>query len=195
MQLPRYQIAWSTPAGALLAIEAHPDEIKQHAATLAAAYNDPHNAPLLGHTEPLGEADVVAHYASLAANGGRGFLMLRDGVLVADGDLRNMSRGAAEFAFMVADVAAQGKGLGTRIATMIHAFAFRQLRLERLYASILPHNVASRRVFEKLGYAIDTSPIAFAYAEDHGDIAMVVDRPTFVRAHAAQMAEIQISVR
>jgi len=195
VQLPRYQIAWSTPAGALLAIEAHPDEIKQHAATLAAAYNDPHNAPLLGHTEPLGEADVVAHYASLAANGGRGFLMLRDGVLVADGDLRNMSRGAAEFAFMVADVAAQGKGLGTRIATMIHAFAFRQLRLERLYASILPHNVASRRVFEKLGYAIDTSPIAFAYAEDHGDIAMVVDRPTFVRAHAAQMAEIQISVR
>jgi RimJ/RimL family protein N-acetyltransferase len=193
VQLPRYQIAWSTPAGALLAIEPHPDEVAQHAAALAAAYNDPHNAPLLGHTEVMTEADVAAHYAALADHGGRGFLVFRDGALVADGDLRNLSRGAAEFAFMVADVAAQGKGLGTKIATMVHAFAFRQLRLERVYASILPHNVASRRVFEKLGYAIDTSPTA--YAEDPGDIAMVIDRPTFARSHAAQMAEIQIAVR
>jgi RimJ/RimL family protein N-acetyltransferase len=195
VQLPRYQIAWSTPAGSLLAIEPSREEVAHHAAALAAAYNDPHNAPLLGHTEPLGEADVVAHYASLADHGGRGFLVFRDGALVADGDLRNVSRGAAEFAFMVADVAAQGKGLGTKIATMIHVFAFRQLRLERVYASILPRNVASRRVFEKLGYAVDTSPTAFAYAEDHGDIAMMIDRPTFARSHAAQMAEIQIAVR
>jgi len=193
VQLPSYQIAWATPAGALLAIEPGRDEVAHHAAALAAAYNDPHNAPLLGHTEPLAEADVIAHYASLADHGGRGFLVFRDGALVADGDLRNMSRGAAAFAFMVADVAAQGKGLGTKIATMVHAFAFRQLRLERVYASILPHNVASRRVFEKLGYAIEPSPTGFT--EDDGDIAMVIDRPTFARSHAAQMAEIQIAVR
>jgi RimJ/RimL family protein N-acetyltransferase len=195
VQLPRYQIAWSPPGGSLLAIEPRPDELEHHAAALAAAYNDPHNAPLLGHTEPLGEADVIAHYASLADHGGHGFLVLRDDKLVADGDLRNLSGGAAEFAFLVADVAAQGQGLGTKIATMIHAFAFRQLQLERVYASIVPQNVASRRVFEKLGYAVDSSPSALAYAEDHGDIAMVIDRPTFARSHASQMAEIQIAVR
>jgi RimJ/RimL family protein N-acetyltransferase len=195
VERPYYQIAWSTPAGSLLAIEPRREEVEHHATALAAAYNDPHNAPLLGHTELMTERDVVAHYTSLANQGGRGFLVLRDGALVADGDLRNISRGTAEFAFMVAEVAAQGKGLGTKVAMMIHAFAFNQLRLQRVYASILPRNVASRRVFEKLGYVVETSAIALSYAEDYGDLAMVVDRPTFARSHAPQMAEIQIATR
>jgi len=195
VQVPRYQITWSTPAGALLAIEPRPEEVKRYAGVLAAAYNDPHNAPLLGHTKPLGEPDVVAHYAALASHGDRGFLVLADDKLVGDGDLRNVSRGAAEFAFLVAEVAAQGKGLGTRIATMIHAFAFSQLRLARVYASIVPQNVASRRVFEKLGYVVETSLVALAYADDPGDITMAIDRSVFTRSHAAPMAEIEISVR
>lgn len=195
VERPHYQITWSTPDGSLLAIEPRRDEVEHHAAALAVAYNDPHNAPLLGHTERMTERDVVAHYTSLANQGGRGFLVLRDGALVADGDLRNISRGAAEFAFMVAEVAAQGKGLGTRVATMIHAFAFGQLRLQRVYASVLPQNVASRRVFEKLGYAIETSPVALSYAEDYGDLAMAIDRATFARSHAPAMAEIQIATR
>jgi RimJ/RimL family protein N-acetyltransferase len=195
VERPHYQITWSTPGGSLLAIEPHPDEVEQHAAALTAAYNDPHNAPLLGHTERMSERDVAAYYASLANHGGRAFLVFRDGALVADGDLRNIARGTAEFAFMVAEVAEQGKGLGTRIATMIHMFAFNQLRLQRVYASIIPKNVASRRVFEKLGYRIETGPIALSYAEDHGDIVMVLDRPTFTRSHTLAMAEIQIAVR
>jgi RimJ/RimL family protein N-acetyltransferase len=195
VQVPRYQIAWSFPGGSLLAIEPRPAEVELHVAALAAAYNDPHNAPLLGHTERMTERDVALHYASLANHGGRGFLVFRDGALVADADLRNVARGAAEFAFMVAEVAAQGRGLGTRIATMIHVLAFGQLQLQRVYASIMPKNVASRRVFEKLGYRIETGPIALSYAEDHGDIAMVIDRPTFTRSHTLAMAEVQIAVR
>lgn len=195
VQRPRYQIAWPVPGGSLLAIEPRREEVEHHAAALAAAYNDPHNAPLLGHTKLLGEADVVEHYVSLANHGDHGFLVFRDGALVADGDLRNVSHGAAEFAFMVAEVAAQGKGLGTKIATMIHTFAFTELGLARVYASIIPKNVASRRVFEKLGYQVETSPVAFAYADDPGDITMVIDRQAFARSHASQMAEIQIAVR
>lgn len=195
MPRPRYQLTWSTPGGVLRAIEPRRDEVEHHAAALAAAYNDPHNAPLLGHTELLHERDVVAHYAQLADRRDHGFLVLRDGALVADGDLRDVSDGAAEFAFLVADVAAQGKGLGTKIATMIHAFAFAQLGLERVYASIVPANVASRRVFEKLGYRIETSPAAQAYAEVPDDVVMAIDRPAFVRLHAPQMAEIQIEMR
>jgi RimJ/RimL family protein N-acetyltransferase len=195
VQLPRYRIAWQTPGASLLAIEPYPEELAQHAAALAAAYNDPHNAPLLGHTEPISERDVIGHYESLRAAGGHGFVALRDGALVGDGDLRGVAAGAAEFAFLVAAVAAQGKGLGTQLATMIHAFAFAHLGLERIHASIIPGNTASRRVFEKLGYAIDTGPAARAFADDPDDITMVIDRAAFMRSHAFQIAEIEIAVR
>lgn len=195
MQPPRYRITWSTPAGELLAVEPDPEDLERHATALAAAYNDPHNAPLLGHTEPMTEDDVIAHYASVSDDGGYNFLVFRDGALVADADLRHVAGAAAEFAFLVAAVTAQGQGLGTRVATMIHAFAFAQLRLDRVYASIVPGNAASRRVFDKLGYAIDASPAARAYADEPGDLTMVVERPAFERSYATQMAEIRIAMR
>jgi len=189
------QITWSTAAGELVAIEPRSDELARHAATLAAAYNDPHNAPLLGHTDDVDDDDVIAHYEDVAAAGGRNFLVFLDGALVADADLRKVGGGAAEFAFLVASPAAQGKGLGTRIATMIHAFGFARLGLDRIYASIIPDNTASRRVFEKLGYHEDASPVARAYADEPGDITMAIDRTTFERMHAQAMAEIGIAVR
>jgi RimJ/RimL family protein N-acetyltransferase len=192
---PPSRILWSTPVGALAAIEPRSDELARHAPALAAAYNDPHNAPLLGHTDAVDESDVVDHYDDVAAAGGRNFLVFLDDQLVADGDLRKVGHGAAEFAFLVASPAAQGKGLGTRVATMIHVFGFTRLGLDRIYASIIPDNVASRRVFEKLGYRIDASPAARAYADEPGDITMVIDRATFERSHAQAMAEIRIAVR
>ena len=217
---PLCQITWVTPAGRLVAIEPRPDEIAHHAGALAAAYNDPRNAPLLGHTEDVDEDDVIAHYAEVARAGGHNFLVFLErseagrgapdgsagaaggsaphgvnGALVADADLRKVGRGAAEFAFMVASPAAQGKGLGTRVATMVHAFGFRRLGLERIYASIIPGNAASRRVFDKLGYQVDDSPAARAYADEPGDLTMAIDRAAFERSHAPAMAEIEISVR
>ena len=192
---PLCQITWVTPAGQLRAIEPRPDEVVQYAGALAAAYNDPRNAPLLGHTEDVDEDDVVAHYADVAQAGGHNFLVFVDGAIAADADLRKVGGGAAEFAFLVASPAAQGKGLGTRIATMVHAFGFRRLGLERIYASIIPGNAASRRVFDKLGYQIDDSPAARAYADEPGDLTMAIDRAAFERSHAAAMAEIEISVR
>ncbi|HEX8106137.1 MAG TPA: GNAT family N-acetyltransferase [Kofleriaceae bacterium] len=202
---PLCQITWATPAGRLRAIEPEPDEVVRYAGALAAAYNDPRNAPLLGHTEDVDEDDVVAHYADVAEAGGHNFLVFLDptggsaprldGALAADADLRKVGGGAAEFAFMVASPAAQGKGLGTRVALMIHAFGFRRLELERVYASIIPGNAASRRVFEKLGYQVDASPAARAYADEPGDITMAIDRAGFERSHAQAMAEIEIAVR
>ena len=192
---PLCQIAWRTPAGRLLAIEPRPDEVVRHAAALAAAYNDPRNAPLLGHTEDVDEDDVIAHYADVAAAGGHNFLVFVGGELAGDADLRKVGGGAAEFAFMIASPAAQGKGLGTRVALMIHAYGFGRLGLERIYASIIPGNAASRRVFEKLGYQVDASPAARAYADEPGDITMAIDRATFERSHAQAMAEIELAVR
>ncbi len=190
MQLPGYRIDW----GDLMAYEPRLDEVAEHVRVLAAAYNDPHNAPLLGHTLALGESDVMDHYESLLGQQAHPFLLFTDGVLAGDGDIRGIADGAGEFAFMIAAPAAQGKGLGTRFATMLHAFAFTHLPIDRLYASIVPANTASRRVFEKLGYIVDESAAGREYADD-GDVAMVIDKAAFSRHHATAMAQIRIAMR
>lgn len=190
----RYVLAWTTPAGALVALEPALAEVEPLAARLAAAYNDPHNAPLLGHTAELSAADVLDHYRGLAEAGGRPFLFFRDGALAGDGDLRGIEGGAAELAFLIADPAAQGQGLGTRFAIMIHALAFGPLALERIYAAVIPGNAASRRVFEKLGYAVDDGVRARAYG-DEGDVVLSIDRAAFARAHGAAAAEVRIRPR
>ena len=182
----QHRIAWGRD---LVAFEPRLDEVRPHAAALAVAYSAPENAPLLGHAEPLAERDVLEHYERLLADGARPFILLRDGVLAGDGDLRQIANGSAEFAFLIADPAAQGRGLGTRFAMMIHAFAFAHLGLAEVYASVIPANTASRRVFEKLGYLPDTRPV------DPGDVALAVTRAAFEARHAPALAEIRIAVR
>jgi len=181
----QHRIEWNN----LVAFEPRLAEVRAHATALAAAYNHPANAPLLGHTEALGEDDVIEHYTRLLDQHARPFLFVRDGALAGDGDLRHVTATSAEFAFLIADPAAQGQGLGTRFATMVHAFAFGPLALAEVYASVIPANVASRRVFEKLGYIPDTREV------DPGDLALVVTRTAFESRHAAAMAEIAIAVR
>ena len=171
------QIAW----GDLIAVI--PIDVTPYATQLAEAYNV--NAALLGNTQPMTSADVLEHYAALEYP----FVLLERGVLAGDGDLRGVADGNAELAFMIAAVSAQGKGLGTRFAVMMQAFAFTELGVERIYASVLPENVASRRVFEKLGYVVD----AASDCGDAGDIVYRLDRATFFARHAHDIAAIVIS--
>lgn len=187
----RSRIEW----GALLAIEPTIEEVAANAAALAMAYNDPHNAPLMGHVATLTPDEVIEHYASMIEGGGAPFLLFEDGAFAGDADLRGISNRAAEFAFLVATPSAQGKGLGTRFATMVHAFAFAQRPIDHLYASVIPGNLASRRVFEKLGYVLDGSLPARAYADEPSDIVMSIGRATFLSRCAADMAHIIIAVR
>jgi RimJ/RimL family protein N-acetyltransferase len=189
--MTRFSIEWNE----LTAIEATPDEIAQHATALSAGYNEPRNAELMGHTAAISPAEVVESYAEGIAAGMRAFLLFEHGALAGDADLRNVRDGAAEFAFMIGAPSAQGKGLGTRFALMIHAFGFRELQLAHIYASVVPHNVASRRVFEKLGYVVDDSPAARAFADEPGDVTLALDRASFERAHASTLAAIRIGVR
>ncbi|MGO8970629.1 MAG: GNAT family N-acetyltransferase [Myxococcaceae bacterium] len=192
---PRSRIEWTTDVGELVAIEPRPEEVSAHAVELAAGYNEPDNARLMGHAAPFSDADVVAHYQSMVDEGARPFLLYRGHELVGDADLRGIRNGAAEFAFMIGARSHQRKGLGTRFALMAHAFAFRKLGLDRVYASIVPQNRASRRVFEKLGYALDDSTEARAFADEASDVTMVVERATFERGHATALAQVRIAPR
>lgn len=213
------RIDWTTDAGALLAFEPTTAEVAQHASELSTGYNDPANAELMGHANLISPAEVIDAYTESIAGGMRAFLLFvmprggknppprrhsREGPLplwgafAGDGDLRNFRGATAEFAFMIAAPIAQGKGLGTRFATMIHSFGFRRLELERIYASVVPHNTASRRVFEKLGYIADDTPAGREYADEPGDLVLVLDRDTFVRRNfidSVALDDIKIGVR
>ncbi len=78
---------------------------------------------------------------------------------------------------------------------MIAAFGFRACGLARIYASVVPHNTASRRVFEKLGYTLDATEPARRFAEEPDDVVYAIDRATFEARHAAALAQLTISPR
>ena len=122
----------------------------------------------------------------------RAFLLYVDGQLAGDADLRGIAGGAAEFAFLIAAKSAQGKGLGTRFARALTAFGFRDLGLHHVYASVVPVNVASARVFSKLGFVVDESEAARRYADEPEDITFSIDRATFEAANAALLADLRI---
>lgn len=201
LTMARAHIQWTTPdAEVLVAFEPTEAELAPHVDALVAAYNDPRNAALLGHTAHLAASDVRAHYDTLRADGAHPLLFLRDAHLVGDGDLRGIASllgtrdRVAEFAFLVAAPGNQGRGLGTRFATMVHALAFGPLALTRVYASVIPSNAASLRVFEKLGYELDTSAAARAIA-DAGDVTLSITRTGFCSRHAEAMAGIVVAMR
>jgi RimJ/RimL family protein N-acetyltransferase len=175
----RYRISWATPAGLVTAVEPTPDEIRAHATALARGYNDPANAALMGHTSEISDDEVVDSYAELIDDGGRAFIAFLDGEFVGDADLRGIHGGGAEFAFMIGAPRMQGKGLGTKLCTMLCRFGFETIGLAKIYGSVVPENVASRRVFEKLGFWLDDSPAAREFADEPGDLVMAIDSSTF----------------
>jgi RimJ/RimL family protein N-acetyltransferase len=120
-------------------------------------------------------------------------LLFRDGALAGDADLRHIEAGHAEFAILVAARAAQGRGLGTAFARMLHVFAFRTLGLERVYVTILPENLASLRMFDKLGYRRDESPEARAHVDHPTDLSLSLARADFERS--GPLDEVRIEPR
>lgn len=194
-----WALEWRSEDQLLMAIEPTDQEIAGAAPDLAAYYNDQHNRQMMGHDEEFTAAAVATYYRELRAEGGRPFLLQRGRVpgrveersLVGDADLRNIEDGIAEVAIMIGGRQVQGRGLGTRYATMLHVFAFRVLGLERLYISVVPANAASRRLFGKLGYEIDNSPEARELIDEETDLTLSVSRARFEDTCAASLPQIR----
>jgi RimJ/RimL family protein N-acetyltransferase len=196
MPVPRLRAEWSSAvpgARALVAIEPTDAELAARAPDLAAAYNDPYNSAMMANSIAFTADDVRLHYAAMAAKGARQFFLYEGDVFVGDADFRSLAQGTAEFAILVLARERQGRGLGTGLALLLHALAFRALDLERLYVTILPQNAASRRVFAKVGYAVDTSPAARAYVDEELDVSMSLARHDFERSHADVLADVRIT--
>jgi RimJ/RimL family protein N-acetyltransferase len=198
---PLWAIEWPDKAGGLSAVEPTPAEIEVAAPHLASYYNDEHNRRMLDHQALLSVEDVVGCYAELRRAGGRPLLLHRAGELMGDADVRHIeahtgaARRTGELAIMIGARAAQGRGLGTRYAVMLHAFAFQVLALDRAYVSIIPGNVASRRLFDRLGYEVDDSPEARAYVDEASDVTMSVERAGFEARWRVEIASLRVTRR
>jgi RimJ/RimL family protein N-acetyltransferase len=188
---PRWSVEWTRATETLRVLEPDDAQVLALAPQLALYYNDPHNRAMMAHTQEMSIADVLEHYALLSAEHGRPLLLLAGGRLVGDADLRGIGRDRAELAIMIGDRARQGRGLGTAFGVMAHALAFRVLGLARTCVSILPENIASRRLFERLGYVPDDSPAARAIADEPTDITMSLERAAFERTYTAELAELR----
>jgi RimJ/RimL family protein N-acetyltransferase len=170
-------------------------EVAKAASQLASFYNEPHNRAMLAHEDDLSAADVRAHYRDLQGQEARAFLLAFDDRLVGDADLRNLTRDHAEVAILIGDRSLQGRGLGTRFGVMIHAFAFRSLHLRRTYASIIPANAGSLRLFAKLGYAVDDTPAARQFIDDPTDVTLSLTAEHFESLHGSLADRVRVGER
>lgn len=183
------------PECRLRAYEPTPEEVARFAPLLAAFYNDDHNRTMMANTVAMTPDEVQEHYDELHAQGGRPFVLEVDGHLVGDADMRHVTAQSAEFAILVGDRARQGQGLGRRFALLLHGLAFAGLGLERLYASIIPSNLASQRLFAWLGYQQDDSPDARCYADEPSDLTFSLPRAEFHAIHGPALGPMRWSLR
>jgi RimJ/RimL family protein N-acetyltransferase len=189
---PLWAVEWKEGEETLTAIEPTTEELGRAAPELAAFYNDSHNRAMMAHeTDAYTAADVIAYYRQLRAEAGRPFLLFQGGLLMGDADFRNLEGRTGEFAIMIGGRATQGRGLGTRFGLMLHVFGFAVLGLERIYISVIPANIASRRLFEKLGYQLDDSPEAREFIDEESDLTMSLARATFEQARVAERATVR----
>lgn len=195
----RAETLWSIEApggqGQMVAFEPTEAEVLAAAPMLALFNNDRHNSAMLTNTQEMTATEIVENYLSLRSNNGRPFLLVQDGLLMGDADFRNISGSTAEFGILIGSRVQQSRGLGTRYAAMMHIAAFRVLGLERVYSSIIPNNIASRRMVEKLGYVLDQSPFAKTFAEDQDDMVLSLDWSQFQLANAELLSEVTITAR
>ena len=108
-------------------------------------------------------------------------LFLRRGPLIGEVSLGSVQRGPFQFAFVGywIDVKHAGQALVPEGVALSLRFGFEELQLHRIEAAIVPRNVASRRVAEKLGFREEGVARRFLQIrgvwEDHVRYAITVE--------------------
>jgi [ribosomal protein S5]-alanine N-acetyltransferase len=108
-------------------------------------------------------------------------LFLVDGRFAGEVSLGSVQRGPFQMAYVGywIDEALAGHGYVPEAVVLIMRYAFETLALHRVEAAIVPRNIASRRVVEKLGLREEGVALGFLQIqgvfEDHVRYAMTVD--------------------
>lgn len=184
------ELTYARDGAVFRAVEPDAELVSKHAATLRDWYNVPANASMMGNTVEMSRDDVLEYWAGVQERKARGFLLFLDDSLCGDAELRNVECGRAEFSIMIGPLGQQGRGLGGTFAMMLHVFAFRVLGLDRVYVQPKPENVRVRRLEQRLGYELDSSPEARAFADDDEAITMSITRPAFEEKNASAISDV-----
>lgn len=123
--------------------------------------------------DPVRDRDAFAIRCSARARDwqlgtGYGFGIFTDDALVGEINLNSVQRGAYQNAYVGywVDHRAAGNAYVPEALVVLLRFAFEQLRLHRLQVAIIPRNLRSRRVVEKLGFR--SEGVAERYLEING---------------------------
>lgn len=193
----RWSAEWVDSGDAYRIAEPDEEALLAAAPLLSAWYNEPQNRALLTNEHELSPEDVIAHYAAMRAAGDRPFLFTKDAALVGDGDLRGLAAyeagPEAEYALLIGEHGTKGRGLGTRFSLLVLHLAFGPLGRSRVFASVIPKNKGSLRMFEKLGFDVDGTPAGRRYAEHEHDVCLRLEAGEFARLHGAQTASIRVA--
>ncbi len=104
---------------------------------------------------PYRESDARAFIAHvLKEKPQQTFAIAHEGVLCGVVGLvvqQDVYRRSAEMGFWLGEPY-HGRGIATRAVALITAYAFKELKLVRVFAGVFDHNTASMRVLEKNGY-------------------------------------------
>lgn len=190
-----FEVRYQDGESLLRAYEPTAAELAAAAPRLSRHYNDPYNRSMLTNTADMTAGEVMDHYREARQRGNRLFLLERDGVLMGDADFRHFEHQSAEYAILIGARDQQGRGLGGKFTVMLHALAFGDWGLARVYVAIIPANQPSLRMFQRLGFQTDTSPHARSLAEDASDATLSLDAMSFGLRHEATTKAVTIRNR
>lgn len=185
------ELRWLRDGSLYRVVEPSAAAVAAHAATLRDWYNLPANAAMMGNTVEMTSDDVLEYWAAVGARSARGLLLFLGDELAGDAELRNLTSERAEYSMMVGALAQQGRGLGATFAAMVHVWAFRELRLERVYVQPKPENVRVIRLERRLGYQPDDSAEARALCDDEGDLTMSITAAAFAENNPEAWRDVQ----
>ena len=124
--------------------------------------NDPETERMLGGSSFPVSAESQAKWLTNQANSGNtlrcAIVPLDDmseavgTIILSNIDYRN---GTAQIHIKMSKENGRGKGYGTDAVTALTGYAFKELRLNCLYADILEYNLPSQKLFTKCGYTLD----------------------------------------
>lgn len=123
-----------------------------------------------GHFTLRAQQDIIREFERtqrLGTSYGFGIFLKKDHELLGRVAIRNVERGAAmsgTLGFFL-DAGHQSQGYMTEACKAIVNYAIKQIALHRVEAAVMPHNTASRRVFEKLGFRVEGLARSYLYID------------------------------